>query len=116
MNPRDYPWHERLLPERERGNVYTIYNVWWIMVYAYGNACFPLPLYRRLHNPLFLPRLLLLHLLFHLVIPQNEAAARGDDAAMVNQAGSHEIAGGLCPEDIPFVADARQVCSHVVDL
>lgn len=40
MNPRDYPWHERLLPERERGNVYTIYNVWWITVYAYGNACF----------------------------------------------------------------------------
>lgn len=74
------------------------------------------PLYRRLRNPLFLPRLLLQHFLFHLVIPHSEAAARGDDAAMVNQAGSHEIAGGLCPEDIPFVADARQVCSHVVDL
>ena len=68
-----------------------------------------------IHYPLFLPRLLLQHFLFHLVIPQNEAAARGDDAAAINQAGGDEIAGGLRPENIPFVADARQVCSHVVD-
>lgn len=109
MNPRDLPWHERLLPERERGDVRSV---------VYGGLRFTRMATRVSHYhyiPLFLPRLLLQHFLFHLVIPQNEAAARGDDAAAINQAGGDEIAGGLRPENIPFVADARQVCSHVVD-
>lgn len=110
MNPRDFPWHERLLPERggEMFIPYIMYGGLWFTRMATRVSHY-------IHYPLFLPRLLLQHFLFHLVIPQNEAAARGDDAAAINQAGGDEIAGGLRPENIPFVADARQVCSHVVD-
>lgn len=86
MNPRDFPWHERLLPEREREEMFIPYIM-------YGGLRFTRmatrvshyqPLYMRLHNPLFLPRLLLQHFLFHLVIPHSEAAARGDDAAAID--------------------------------